>query len=1180
MRKILIGITAILVIAVAAVLIGPSFVDWNKYKGEIESQVEALTGRKLVIAGDISIAILPAPAVIAKDVSFSNDPRSANPNMVELGSLEVRVALGPLFGGDIQVSKIVIVEPIIQLETFEDGTNNWTLDIASDGNGDVADSGEQGAAEPTDSGNGMLAGITLDNFAIERGLLTFLDGASGALHVVEDINASLVAASLQGPFEARGDLVAKGIPLGFEIGIDGIFQGRTVPITAVFNSLGDTSLAVAGNIINLFDAPRFNGSVQVTSASLPEFAALIGADLPMALAQPFSINGSIIADQQAVAISDLKLSFGELTANGAVEVALDEVPRANVRLDIGHVDVDAILNALTQAATASEQFASAQQGEAAEPGDGKPDVSGSESKSPGKIAIPNGFGAALNLTVESIAYRGEKAGPVRLSAELSNGEVTLSQLTGQLPGATDFAVFGFLTAQGGDPSFEGEVEASVGDTRGLARWLGVDLSAVPGDRFRRIEASASLKGNAENLQAAGIRVAFDRTTLKGGVTLALRDRLSFGAALDVDTIDLDPYLVGLGTVPQSGGTGGDGDAAAVQSDGKADTAAGVPEANPLGALDVLAGFDANIRAKAGEVIYSGQPIRNINVDATIFNGAVTLRDLSVADLVGARVALKGGIEDVAGVPKLDGMNIDFQAKSVAGLAKLAAVDLPVPASALGSVSLKASVDGNILAPSIKGQAAAAGVNATFDGDVSVLPVKPLYAGSLRFSHPDMAALLNALEIGYTPSGPIGGVDLSMNASIAPATMTLQGIAGQINQTSVSGDTTVQLAGVRPNIRSNIALGSFDAGPFLPAKSGGEARGSGSGDTDASAANDNQPGYAGGTAPWSKEPIDLSGLEALDATVDLTAKQLAYGLIALNDATIRARLANSQLTIEQLTGTAFGGALDVTGFLDGQTVPAANAAISFSNANISKLLMAVIGQPAAVGTVALETSFDTNGRSVADMVSALNGKGGFAMRGVDVSGSTQGSAMTGILGLVRSFGQLGSSLSGKKLEGLADVDGQFTIASGVADLSPLTIDAGLGSGAAAGKVDLPGWAVDLDGSIDITGNILTALLGAKVGAPGKLPFSVEGPLDAPNISLDTSGLAGSGLPIPGLDKLDEKLPGVGGLLQGILGGGSTQQTQPQEQVPAGDGSQPAPQPQPQQQEQTIQPQDLLKNIFKF
>ena len=43
----------------ATAIIGPSFVDWNKYKPQIIEQVKNATGLEVRIDGDLSLALLP-----------------------------------------------------------------------------------------------------------------------------------------------------------------------------------------------------------------------------------------------------------------------------------------------------------------------------------------------------------------------------------------------------------------------------------------------------------------------------------------------------------------------------------------------------------------------------------------------------------------------------------------------------------------------------------------------------------------------------------------------------------------------------------------------------------------------------------------------------------------------------------------------------------------------------------------------------------------------------------------------------------------------------------------------------------------------------------------------------------------------------------------------------------------
>ena len=120
MKKLSIALLGLIVLLVVAVLVGPSFIDWNAQKGRITAEVERLTGRKLAIDGDLSLTILPAPAFSAARVLFANIEGGSAPSMIELESLDIRVALIPLIQGRVEVERVDLVRPTILVEILPD----------------------------------------------------------------------------------------------------------------------------------------------------------------------------------------------------------------------------------------------------------------------------------------------------------------------------------------------------------------------------------------------------------------------------------------------------------------------------------------------------------------------------------------------------------------------------------------------------------------------------------------------------------------------------------------------------------------------------------------------------------------------------------------------------------------------------------------------------------------------------------------------------------------------------------------------------------------------------------------------------------------------------------------------------------------------------------------------------
>ena len=66
MRTFLISLGTFVALLIAAVLVGPSFVDWNAQKALITEEARKVTGRTLVVDGDVSLVLLPSPALSAE----------------------------------------------------------------------------------------------------------------------------------------------------------------------------------------------------------------------------------------------------------------------------------------------------------------------------------------------------------------------------------------------------------------------------------------------------------------------------------------------------------------------------------------------------------------------------------------------------------------------------------------------------------------------------------------------------------------------------------------------------------------------------------------------------------------------------------------------------------------------------------------------------------------------------------------------------------------------------------------------------------------------------------------------------------------------------------------------------------------------------------------------------------
>lgn len=1207
MKKVLFGVLGLLAVLVAAVLVAPGLVDWNDYKGEIAAAVKAATGRELRIDGDIRVQLIPAPALHAKDVALANLPGASEPEMVRLKSIEVRIALGPLFGLQLQIQSVKLVEPRIALEVLADGRRNWELGLPP-APGRPTSAADKAAPAEAVADSDVLGAIRVDSFTIANGSLTYRDRAGGTVERVEDINANISAASLSGPFEVSGRLKARGFPLEIQLGVGKIIHGRTVPVNAALGfGAGAGRVQIGGTVVSLVEAPRFKGKLKFEAERLSSLAQAVagGGPLPAPLAQPFLLEGDVQASAKSAEVKAIAVRLGDAQARGNLTLTFGDAVGFQAQLAAGHIDLDKWLAHTAPPPKTGPAAAAAGAVPPRPPATGDKGQKKAQPAEAAGVVLPANVAGSLNLTVEAITFRGGKIGQAKLLAEMAHGEITVSQMSLQAPGGSEMAVFGFVGAPGGKPRFEGEVEIAVSDLRGVLGWLGIEAPALSGDRLRKMNLSSKVALTPEQGQFSNLDLQLDSSRLTGGVTVAFRERPAFGANLSLDRLNLEAYLpkeaaAKPAPAPKPAAPKAKPQAPAAQKKeaDKAQPDRTEEAENPFAALAALNDFDANLKLAVEALVYQGTPIRGIALDATLHNGALDVRKFSIGKAAGASASASGQLKGLGGIPEAKNLDFAFAADDLAPLLRIVGAEPPAAARKIGAVALSGRVDGPLSQPRVELVLKAAGAEASVSGTASLSPTGPVLEAAVRAKHADLVRLLGALDLAYRPQGRIGPVEVAAQVKANTQTISFADLKAKAGSAALAGSASVTLAGQKPRIVADLVGGDIAVDPFLPAKRTAQlapAEPARTGDAALiPAAFAAQPAataakgrdrpllhlaQTGAQGRWPADLIDLAFLGDFDADVKLKAKTLAYESYALENADLAATVASGTLRAERVQGLLFGGPLQAQVQIASAPRTAVEAQIQLRGADVGRAAKALAGSDLASGAATLEARLATGGRTVAELVAALRGTGSFALQDLDVRGSAKGSAMAGAFDLVFGLNQLGGALGGAKQgSGLADVKGSFTIDRGVARSDDLRLVSNVGEGRAAGTVDLPKWTIDVQGEVQVAQNLLTQILTQKAGQPQNqmLPFAVRGALDAPSVKVDTAKLAGGGVALPGVDKL-LKQKGVGDVLQGILGVPVPQQPQARPTQPA------APQPQPQQPPQPapkkIQPQDLLKELLR-
>ncbi len=419
MKKLLIGILVLVVIVIAAAVVLPFFIPLDTVKAQITTRAEEATGRKLTIAGDFDLSILPRVRVKAGDVTFANAPGAQQANMLELEELEVGVALFPLISGEVEVSSFVLVEPVINLEVDANGRPNWQFEekeLPDD------DDEEEARERDDDDGGKGLREISLGDVRLVNGTVRFTDLQAGTSQEIQSINAEINLPSLDQAMTAAGSLAWNGETIELSLQVDkprALMDGATTAVATAIKS-APVTLDYKGTVTNAKPA-AVAGDISLNVPSIRGLAAWTGNPIEAEGGGlgPLAIKGTLDMAGKSIAFKGAEISVDNMNAKG--DFAVDtggRVPSIVAALEVDKLDLNTYLP------PKSEQPAPAASGASAPAGGGAAGPS-DWSDDPIDFSPLNLVDADLSFATGGIFMQQIKVGRTSLKTLLKGGKLSL-----------------------------------------------------------------------------------------------------------------------------------------------------------------------------------------------------------------------------------------------------------------------------------------------------------------------------------------------------------------------------------------------------------------------------------------------------------------------------------------------------------------------------------------------------------------------------------------------------------------------------------------------------------------------------------------------------------------------------------------------------------------------------------
>ena len=310
-KRLLLLLFAGVFIVTAALLFVAVNIDPNDYKEKIQAAAQQATGRKLTIEGNVGLTLFPALSLDLQGVSLDNPPGFEG-RFASVERVRAKLDLLPLLQKHLEIGKVTLRKPRLNLHTLSDGRTNWK-DLAG-----------QDKKPPSETATGaglaassLIAGFSLAGTSVEEATVTWRDARAN-----EDVQVSRL--------NLKTGALASGKPT--EIALSGVVSDRRRGFSA------DLSL----------DAEVFV-DLQNRHVRMDEFAAV--ADFRGNNEKPLNVrvNAAVAIDLAAerAEIRRLSANVADMHVNGDVDVAgLSDKARISLALKSDDLTPRALAEAL------------------------------------------------------------------------------------------------------------------------------------------------------------------------------------------------------------------------------------------------------------------------------------------------------------------------------------------------------------------------------------------------------------------------------------------------------------------------------------------------------------------------------------------------------------------------------------------------------------------------------------------------------------------------------------------------------------------------------------------------------------------------------------------------------------------------------------------------------------------
>ena len=421
--------------ATAILFIAPFYVSVDGYKDKLSDAIEATIDVKPQLKGEVKISFFPSLSVTVQDVLIPRSNEESNSTIIRAESIKVSSSFTSLFSGNVNINKINLTHPVLELERKADGYKSWNSILSN-------------IEKKSSSGDFELPKV----ISIENGTIAYKE--QDQTTTIDYISGDIEIASSQGPFAIDGKFSSQDATINVEGYASKFKKGSDAEIT--FSS-EDFSLSLEGAYIEDGSSRilgKTSGNISNLNSTILKTFENNSIFSQIKSNETLTIAGDFSLSNNEINFSNMNIASPNISGNIAINTSFGKKMTDNWSWDIdaqlNKIDIDGLTRDINQVTKKEEPSEL----------DYYSSSLNSKDLSDFNFNISSAFTGRIKIKANDIIYNEAKTSNLVIIAEITDGKTSIESFSAKLPGNSTIELSGRVDHNGIRPLLQGNIKSS------------------------------------------------------------------------------------------------------------------------------------------------------------------------------------------------------------------------------------------------------------------------------------------------------------------------------------------------------------------------------------------------------------------------------------------------------------------------------------------------------------------------------------------------------------------------------------------------------------------------------------------------------------------------------------------------------------------------------------------------